>query len=317
MDLVARYLSNVRRNLPQAKADDIAAELADDLQSQKEDREASLGRPLTEAETSAMLKSFGHPLVVAGRYRPSQYLIGPDIYPFYAYVMKIVLVIGAALVAGLAALSVVLSQNDIVRAVTRAAGDLWSFFFFALAIVTAIFALLERNGFAARHVANWVPEQLPDPLDRPQSQWNSAFEIGCGIAFLLWWTGLVTIPPIARSGVLIQAAPIWQAYYLPILLLASVQLAVNLVKWLRPRWTRATGVATILICIATLALIAGLHRADAWVVAASTSADPGGAARVAASVNLAIRIAFVAVAAVMLLQLAGEVWKLFRPRPAK
>jgi hypothetical protein len=261
-----------------------------------------------------MLKAFGHPLVVAGRYRPHQYLIGPETYPFYIHALKVVLVTGAALLAGLAVLSLVLSESDIVRAVTRAAGDLWSFFFFAIALVTLIFALLERNGFAASHVGKWMPEQLPDPLDRPQSQWNSAFEIGCGIAFLLWWTGVVTIPSIARGGILIQPAPVWQVFYLPILLLASAQLLVNLVKWARPRWTRLTGVLTILICIATLAIIAGLQRVGVWVVAAPASLDPAGAAGVAESVNLAIRIAFVAVAVVMLLQLLGEIWKLVRRR---
>jgi hypothetical protein len=112
----------------------------------------------------------------------------------------------------------------------------------------------------------------------------------------------------------IEAGPVWKAYYIPILLLASAQLAVNLVKWVRPRWTRLTGVLTIFLCIGTLAIIAGLHRAGSWVVAAPGSADPAGAAAVAESVNLAMRIGFVAVAALMLLQLAGEVWKLVRPR---
>ena len=72
MDLVDRYLASIRRNLPAAKADDIAAELADELQSRREDREAKLGRALSEAEASAMLREFGHPLVVAARYRPSR-----------------------------------------------------------------------------------------------------------------------------------------------------------------------------------------------------------------------------------------------------
>jgi hypothetical protein len=35
MDLVENYLASVRRNLPVAKADDIAAELADELQSRR------------------------------------------------------------------------------------------------------------------------------------------------------------------------------------------------------------------------------------------------------------------------------------------
>jgi hypothetical protein len=58
----------IRWNLPRAaKADDIAAELRDVIASRIEDREESLGRPLAEKEVSALLREFGHPLVVAAR----------------------------------------------------------------------------------------------------------------------------------------------------------------------------------------------------------------------------------------------------------
>ena len=91
MDLVERYLAAIRRNLPAKRADDIVAELADDVHSRREDRERQLGRPLSDEETSAMLRDFGHPLVIAGRYRQHQHLIGPQVFPFYLFVMKVVL----------------------------------------------------------------------------------------------------------------------------------------------------------------------------------------------------------------------------------
>ena len=311
MDLVDRYLASIRRNLPAAKADDIAAELADELQSRREDREAKLGRALSEAEASAMLREFGHPLVVAARYRPHQYLIGPAVYPFYLYTMKVVLATGMTLVIGLAALSLVLGDDHIVRAVLQVGGDIWSFFFFAIAVVTLIFALLERHGFPADHVARWMPEQLPDVLDLPQSQWNSAIELGLGVAFILWWTGLVETPDFARGGGLIEAAPVWESFWLPILVLAIVQLIVNFVKWLRPRWSLFTSLSTIGISLLTLAIIAGVQRAGTWVTA---SLGAAGAAKVAESVNLAIQIALVVIALLMVLQILGELWKLLRTR---
>ena len=311
MDLVDRYLASIRRNLPAAKADDIAAELADELQSRREDREAKLGRALSEAEASAMLREFGHPLVVAARYRPHQYLIGPAVYPFYLYTMKVVLATGMTLVIGLAALSLVLGDDHIVRAVLQVGGDIWSFFFFAIAVVTLIFALLERHGFPADHVARWMPEQLPDVLDLPQSQWNSAIELGLGVAFILWWTGLVETPDFARGGGLIEAAPVWESFWLPILVLAIVQLIVNFVKWLRPRWSLFTSLSTIGISLLTLAIIAGVQRAGTWVTASPGAA---GAAKVAESVNLAIQIALVVIALLMVLQILGELWKLLRTR---
>jgi hypothetical protein len=181
-------------------------------------------------------------------------------------------------------------------------------------VVTLIFALLERRGFPVDHLGKWMPEQLPNAMDRPPSQWNSALEVGLGLAFILWWTGLVTIPTLARGGGLIEAAPVWQSLWLPILVLAIVQLVVNLVRWLRPRWALFTSLSTIGISILTLAIIAGVQRAGKWVVASSSAADASAAAGIAESVNLAIQIALVVVAILMVLQLLGEVWKLLRPR---
>src|SRR3954470_22856019 len=101
MDLFDRYLNAIRRNLPRDKADDIVAELGDALASRVEEREDALGRALTPEEVKALIKDFGHPLVVAARYRKQQWLIGPDVFPFYVAVLRIVVTItAAALVVG-------------------------------------------------------------------------------------------------------------------------------------------------------------------------------------------------------------------------
>src|SRR3982751_2179820 len=91
MDLLERYLNAIRRNLPARGAEDIVAELRDVLASRIEDREEALGRSLTAEEIEAIVKDFGHPLVVAARYRKQQWLIGPEVFPFYMSVMRIVL----------------------------------------------------------------------------------------------------------------------------------------------------------------------------------------------------------------------------------
>src|ERR1700722_4196031 len=98
MDLIDRYLDTVRLFLPLSQRDDITAELRDVLLTRCEEREAELGRPLKRAEQEAVLKAFGHPLVVAARYGSQQYLIGPDLYPAYRFVL--LLVLGALVLAG-------------------------------------------------------------------------------------------------------------------------------------------------------------------------------------------------------------------------
>src|SRR4051812_24565928 len=106
-NLQERYLHAVRWALPSGKADDIVAELRDILASRQEDREEALGRPLTADETSAMLKDFGHPLIVAARYRPQQSLIGPDVFPFYIFVLRIAVLISLGIQAAVAAARIV------------------------------------------------------------------------------------------------------------------------------------------------------------------------------------------------------------------
>ena len=69
MTLVERYVRAVRDFLPRGQQDDITNELSDSIQSRFEDEAAARGRPLTEDEQVAILRSLGHPMAVAARYR--------------------------------------------------------------------------------------------------------------------------------------------------------------------------------------------------------------------------------------------------------
>lgn len=111
MELLDRYLQAVRFWLPRAQQNDIIAELGDDLRSQIEDRESSLGRPLSEDELVALLKQAGHPLWVAGRYQKQQALIGPVLFPLYSFVLKIVTLNGAAVRQSLSSAMAVASRR--------------------------------------------------------------------------------------------------------------------------------------------------------------------------------------------------------------
>ena len=77
MELLDRYLQAVRFWLPRKRQEDITRELAEDLRSEIEEKEASLGRRLTDAELELILRRWGAPMTVAVRYLPGQYLVGP------------------------------------------------------------------------------------------------------------------------------------------------------------------------------------------------------------------------------------------------
>lgn len=317
MDLIERYLAAVRQNLPAEKADDIIAELHDELATRQEMGEDRLGRPLRRDEINALLKEFGHPLVIAARYRTQQYLIGPEIFPFYLFALRIVLTIGAILLVAIGVISALLGDRNIVGMFVRITSDLWGFFFASVAIVTLGFALFERYGGPVDQLIRWTPEQLPGPLARRKGQWEAAFEVGMSIAFLLWWTGAVHFPTLAAtSAVRVEPAAIWDQYYLPILLLVSAQLAVNLVKWLLPRLWRVQALLSIAVSVATIAVATGLYKAGIWVTVIATGGTDENLAKLTESVNLSIRITLIVIMVVMAMQALGELWKLARGRRA-
>src|SRR5436305_3676306 len=89
MELLDRYLGAVRKHLPWERQDDIIAELRANLESQLEEKEEELGRPLTQAEAEGWLKELGPPLQMASRYHAPRYLIGPGVFPIYWHVLKL------------------------------------------------------------------------------------------------------------------------------------------------------------------------------------------------------------------------------------
>ena len=88
MNLLDRYLQAVRFFLPRRQQDDIVRELSENLLSQMEDRAEELGRPLSEDEQADILRRHGHPMLVAGRYRSHQQLIGPTFFPIYVVALQ-------------------------------------------------------------------------------------------------------------------------------------------------------------------------------------------------------------------------------------
>src|SRR6202171_5178307 len=90
MELLDRYEHADSFALPKAKKQDIIAELSEDIRSQIEEKEAELGRKLNDAEVEDILKQLGRPVLVANRYAPRQYLIGPVLFPIYRFVLELV-----------------------------------------------------------------------------------------------------------------------------------------------------------------------------------------------------------------------------------
>jgi hypothetical protein len=202
MELLDRYLKAVRFWLPSEQKQDIIAELSEDLHAQFEDKESELGRPLNEAEVEAILKKGGSPMLVAQRYHPQRYLIGPALFPMYWFVLKLgwlfffgpwlILGIGVNLFAGG-------HFQELMEPFLRAV-------LINFAAITGVFALLERSHAQTGFAKNWTPRKLPavrDPNRVPRS--SSIRELTWYLMLALWWGNVLRIPAV--PGVTIVMAP--------------------------------------------------------------------------------------------------------------
>ncbi|MDT8760005.1 hypothetical protein MZO42_14985 [Sphingomonas psychrotolerans] len=319
MDLIERYLGAVRWNLPADRADDIVAELGDLIRARVEDREEALGRPLGKDEISRLLKEFGHPLAVAGQYREQRALIGPEVFPFYWFALRVLLAVVGLIAAIQIGGRVIVGNEHVSRALAHGIGQACEALLLHAALVTLAFAVIERTGWLAAYLERWKPEELPDlsglrvrPGVRPGS-WEPVFGIALGIAFLAWWSGSVELPFFPRNaGVAVQAAPIWSSLYWPVVALVWGQIFLCLVTLVRPRWKVGRALLIVLVAAGTVAIAAALHQAGSLV--AVTSGDAGQTLRLQHSLDRALAIAVIIVPIFAVGQGAVDLWKLYRER---
>jgi hypothetical protein len=166
MERLDRYLESVRKHLPWDRQDDVVAELRANLESQLEDKESDLGRPLTEAEAATWIRQLGSPINVAGKYKPQQYLIGPAFFPTYWYVLRIVLLWATAIY--LVARSVeIVSGSPTWSSIAFTVFAIPNLLMVSAAWVTLVFAVIEfvtaRNATMRQKFADKF-EQMDDHL---------------------------------------------------------------------------------------------------------------------------------------------------------
>lgn len=255
MELLNRYLEAVRRHLPWRRQDDIIAELRANLESQLEDKEAEVGRKMTDAEMEAWLKQFGSPLQVAARYQPEQYLIGPALFPTYRYVLRLVVGWSAAIYAIAKTVDISIRGAG-PEALADAALHLpWTLFTTA-AMITLIFALVERSKAKipgkleqAAMDSDWpnlaaLPPEARHVIEkRPKSYGQAIAEVIFGWVLLVW---LLLVPhyPYLLMGpgaIYLEVTPfqlthVWWIFYWCIVALNVVELTWRIVDLLRDRW---------------------------------------------------------------------------------
>lgn len=330
MELLDRYLQAVAKHLPWKRQEDIIAELRANLESQLDEREAELGRPMTPAEAETWIGQLGSPLQMASHYQPQQYLIGPAVFPAYLHVLRLAAVWAAVVYALVSAVTIIAGASpgaaDIAEAVLRLPFVLLQ----VAAWVTVAFAAIE---FTAERFPDkcpditgihgkWTPRDLP-PLEpaatqgrkrRPLS--HAITEVVFGFVVLIW---LLLVPeyPFLMFGPgaaylhasPFKLAPVWITAYWWIVALNAVQLAWRCADLLRGTWQRpdrAQHIVVKAIGLIPLFILASVHD-GLYVLLKRPDLDLTSHGQTLGQTNQGIHAAILIVCVIVSAQLAWDI----------
>jgi hypothetical protein len=318
MELLDRYLRAVKFFLPRRQQDDILRELSENILSQMEDKARELGRPLNESEQAAILKQHGHPFVVASRFRntPVQYLIGPVVFPFYWFVLKILFWIGL----GVCALNSIalLSSGEPVRQLLH---GLLAFAHVALPVFGwATFVFAAHDFFQAKfHLVDklnrrWDPRSLPTvptPAQKVRRS-QSIFGLIAGTVYVAWLLAVPYYPYLifGPAASALRLAPEWHRFYLPVVVLAIAGLAQAVVNLVRPEWIWLPPVTRLLSNVVALVILRSIFKANSFAfVLVADSANGARYQTVALIANISILCTLASVALGLSIALIIQAWQ--------
>ena len=310
MQLIDRYLQAVKFALPKPLRDDIVQELKDSLLSQIEEREAALGRPLTEDELVELLKKMGSPMRLASRYRDQQGLIGPTVLPIYWKVLK------AAL--GLAFLAQVMAGIATAAAGRALSASLEPIFHYpnvaltVFAWVTLTFAALRFFGGKIQVSDQWDPRKLPAVVkeERKTGLVESIAGLVVGAIAAVWWLAGLRNPWLVfgPGASFMTFAPVWLRLYPLFVALGVAEVLRHGLEIVRPYAARLHRVARLIIRTFSLVVLVCLIRArDVFV-----SVAPGNQQMqpLLENINSAIRLGLLVAAVVIAAQFLVDAWNL-------
>lgn len=320
MELVDRYLNAVKGYLPQNEKtpqDDIIAELRDSLLSRIEERESELGRALSAAEQQQIVKANGHPMLVASRYLPQQYLIGPSLFPFWLMALRAMLIAVGAVYGALAVISL-LTHGDIVQASIQTVVGFWETGVFWAAIITLMFWFFERNQVRFGFLDNWQPAKLAANeggfyIKRSES----LFEIVIGALFVAWWWGALSFPTsFSHFGkpVSFAMSSSWNPYWWGILALGVWWLSLSVASFISPylKWDRL--LLRILLNVISIGLLYFLAQQDVLIVVGNNEVDIGKYGSAQGRLNELLRGLFIVLAIVWVYEIFVDVRRWMRLR---
>jgi hypothetical protein len=335
--LTERYLNAVKQMLPSSQQADIIAELREAIEARIEDRESELGRPLKAVEVEAILKSFGHPIIVAGRYGPQRTLIGPALFPIWWLSLRVCL--GIATVFYAANFVVALFDYGGLPDGFLPAMRVWPHYIssviFIVGVVTVGTILIER--LKPGPFENWSLKDLSPVKLKPTGR----IEIGLALVFevlgLLFWALLPFFGHQLLDAMFIhhdleghrtqlhflQLADIWwPTLWAIIVAIAALQVVVRLVQFVWPDRPVRNAAAHLLLNLAGL-VFAGVALSSLPLLQMSPELD-GRLDHLLDLVNMVIQIGLWIMVAINVAKSVGALIQIGRglspggsPRPAR
>jgi hypothetical protein len=166
MNLLDRYMQEVRNHLPRKMQADLEIEIRSLIEDTLEDRSQAAGREINEDLMVEVLQEFGTPEKVAAGYLPDKYLIGPRLYPSFTLSLRIALTV--IVILTLVGLGINLSHTDgslqsIGQALLQGIGGLYSAALQVLGIIVFIFAIIQwAQPNISEKPMEWNPRKLKD-----------------------------------------------------------------------------------------------------------------------------------------------------------
>src|SRR5512133_1117900 len=267
MNIIDRYLHEVGRFLPRKNRADILAELRSHLTDTLDER---VQGEASEDDMIALLKETGSPRKLASSYPDSrQYLIGPDLYPFFQMVAGIVLaaVIGAQLLA----FGVTYWMGEEMGSIWEALVGILTSIPAALGSVVIVFMILQHFGVQPK-----LDDEPWDPRTLPVIDNDEVIKKGERLFGIVAGSILMAVLAVFRDKIGIYMFPGGTFYPNPVLaqylgwvilsLLASIGLDIYLL-W-QGRWTLSSRIARVVINLASIVLLVLLVQGhNAWLTA--------------------------------------------------
>jgi hypothetical protein len=316
MELLDRYLHAVEFWLPKRQRHDIIAELSEDLRSQVEDKEASLGRKLEDAEVEAILKRCGAPLMVALRYRPQRYLIGPTLFPVYSFVLTILL-LGCIVPRTL--IWLVFLLVDPAHSGSLHMENMFSTLVFFAFFTTAAFAILEKTGALSETLNTWNPRKLPavrEPNRIPRG--STLFEITGLVVLTLWFTSTFKPSTVFEVfGAQITVAPIWKPIFWGFMLSTVGGFGIAVANLFRPYWTPLRATLRVVVDVLGAVGLCWFLKSQVLVAITAPSLPPSKAIILTGVINLLLLRTLPWAVVVMVIIAACDVYRIVRLRSNK